>query len=278
MHVQPRENTLHVRACPATSAQSVCSLCGVTETSPYSCHEAAGALLHSSFWMCSSVLWCLDLLCPPPGSFVWLLCPVRPLLPKPKSQFHGSSTSPNSGAVLPPRHTANQKVAFHTKGNINLPKMIGGDAFIEPWVFFTPALGREEGWFGLQLFQKFYMRGKCSPALNDLSRAVSASWQKPLLKHQRASLPLPAQHCCQWLSSFYKSSCSRVQKPNNNLKMYNNDNVVVLMVRRSQISIIGVLMLRLVAWFQIILTFYLMSSLRAVETGIKQCNSNTAKL
>lgn len=138
--------------------------------------------------------------------------------------------------------------------------------------FFTPALGREEGWFGLQLFQKFYMRGKRSPALNDLSRAVSASWQEPLLKHQRASLPLPAQHCCQWLSSFYKSSCSRVQKPNNNLKMYNNNNMVVLMVRRSQISIIGILMLRLVAWFRIILTFYLMSSLRAVETGIKQCN------
>ena len=48
--------------------------------------------------------------------------------------------------------------------------------------------------------------------------------------------------------------------------------MVVFMLRRSQISVIGILMLRLVAWFRIILALYLMSSLRPLETGIKQRN------
>lgn len=201
--------------------------------------------------MCSSVLRCLDLLSPPtshpdvaPSHIADYFCPVRLLLPKPKSQIHRSSTSPKSRAVFPATHTEG---CFSCKGQHKCAQNDWRDALIEPWVF-SPLLlvGKKVG-FGLQLFQKFYMRGKHSPALNDLSRAVSASWQEPLLKHQRASLPLAAQHCCQWLSSFYKSSCSRVQKPNNNLKMYSNNNMVVLMVRRSQISIIGVLMLRLVA-------------------------------
>lgn len=92
--------------------------------------------------MCSSVLWCLDLLSPStshpdlaPSHIADYFCLIKLLLPKLKSQFHRSSISLKSRAVFPAMPTANQKVAFHAKGNINLPKTIWGAALIEPWIF-----------------------------------------------------------------------------------------------------------------------------------------------
>lgn len=146
-------------------------------------------------------------------------CCFKLLLLKPESQPHMSTTFPKSRAVLPAKHTAKQNITFHVKHNKSAPTHWKGCADWA-WNFFTPSSScrRRLRWFATAP-QVGYERERRTPAFNDLSRAVAASWQEPLLKHQRASLSLLAQHCCQWLSSFYKSSCSRVQKPNNNLEI-----------------------------------------------------------
>lgn len=140
-------------------------------------------------------LQCLTLARSPPGSHPNLA--AQRLLPtsltaSASSNCFFSSLNPSFTWAQSPQnlgHTAKQKITFHAKHNKSAPTDWKG-CINWAWNVFTPSSSwrRRLHWFAT-VPEVGYERETHTPAFNDLSRAVAASWQEPLLKHQRASLP-----------------------------------------------------------------------------------------
>lgn len=99
--------------------------------------------------MCSSVLWCLDLLSPPtshpdlaPSHITDYFCLIKLLLPKLKSQFHRSSISLKSRAVPSNAHSKPEG-CFPCKGQHKSAQNDLRAVLIELWIF-SPLLLAEK--------------------------------------------------------------------------------------------------------------------------------------